>query len=67
MKILSYHPVIEISKSSIENFINVKKETWAASFTQSNIKTFGTVDLWNIQRQRKSRVQKRIFSQACLQ
>ena len=49
------HPLMAISKLQVEELTKLQKETLAVEF---NKKTFGTVDLWNIQRQRKTRTQK---------
>ena len=51
----SNHPLLAISKQQVEELTKVEKETLAIGF---NKKTFRTVDLWNIQRQRKTRAQK---------
>jgi hypothetical protein len=60
----SNYPLIEISKQQVENLIKVEKETLAVGFTK---KTFRTVDLWNIQRQKKqTSIEKRMPGQANL-
>lgn len=60
MKKQSNYPLIEMSKQEVSNLVKEEKETLAVEYT--GIKSFGTVDLWNIERQRKSRTQKRMFS-----
>ncbi|MEO5889283.1 MAG: hypothetical protein ABIQ31_03475 [Ferruginibacter sp.] len=54
----SNYQVIEISKQAVADLIKVEKETLAVDFTK---KTFRTVDLWNIQRQRKTRDKNRMI------
>jgi len=51
----SNYPLIAISKQQVEELTKVEKETLATGFSK---KAFGTVDLWNIQRQRKARTQR---------
>ena len=48
----------EVSKNELENLNTVVNETIAYSHS-ANQKTFTTADLWNIQRQQKSRTQRR--------
>ncbi|MCW3093165.1 MAG: hypothetical protein JWP81_4234 [Ferruginibacter sp.] len=62
----SNYPLIEISKQQVENLCKEQKETLAIEFADGKNKSFGTVDLWNIERQRKTRSQKRILSLANL-
>lgn len=59
----SNYPLIELSKQQVENLIKDEKEMVALDFINSDNKIFTTVDLWNIQRQRKRRVTKRTLSQ----
>jgi hypothetical protein len=54
----SNYPVIEISKQAVDELTREQKETLATGFINGNDKTFRTVDLWNIQRQIKPRMQK---------
>jgi hypothetical protein len=56
MKQQSNFPFIEISKQEIEQLVKVEHEKLAVGFHK---KIFRTVDLWNIQRQRKVREPKR--------
>lgn len=51
-----------ISKVSLENLTIVVKETLAIGFKQPTAKIFTAADLWNIQRQGKSRIQRTIFA-----
>lgn len=55
----SNYPLVELSKQQVENLIKDEKEIVAVDFFNGNNKIFGTVDLWNIQRQRKIRIPKR--------
>jgi hypothetical protein len=48
-----------ISTEQLENLTSVVNETSAPAFNPSKSKTFNVVDLWNIQRQGKSRIQRR--------
>lgn len=48
-----------ISTEMVENLTTIVKETLATGFNQSKSKTFTAADLWNIQRQGKSRTQRR--------
>lgn len=65
MKKQSNYPLTDICKQLVENLNKGEKnETLAVGFL--NNKTFSTVDLWNIQRQRKPRVEKRMLSLANL-
>ena len=53
MKMQSTNLFEEISKTTKDNLIAQAEETLAKGF-ESKTKTFGSVDLWNIHRQRKS-------------
>ncbi|MEO7767651.1 MAG: hypothetical protein ABIS01_09505 [Ferruginibacter sp.] len=55
------YPLVEIGKQLAEKCIKEEKEKFAIGFSGKN-KPFGTVDLWNIERQRKTRGQKRMLS-----
>ena len=59
----SNNPLIKISKQQVENLLKIQDETLAVSYSK---KTFRTVDLWNIQRQKKVRLQKRMPGQTYL-
>jgi hypothetical protein len=48
-----------ISTEQVKNLTSVVKETLAIDFNYSKNKTFTAADLWNIQRQGKSRIQRR--------
>jgi hypothetical protein len=53
--------VNELSKSEMENLTNVTHETIAFELAPSNNIIFTAADLWNIQRNLKSRNQRRYF------
>ena len=61
MKKSLQYPFTEISKQAVASLTKIEQETLA-----TGKKTFGTVDLWNIQRQRRDREQKRIPAQVSL-
>ena len=48
-----------ISSTVVENLTTIVKETLANGFNAPKSKTFTSADLWNIQRQGKSRTQRR--------
>lgn len=48
-----------ISSEMVENLTTIVKETLANGFTAAKNKNFTAADLWNIQRQGKSRTQRR--------
>ena len=50
-----------LSNSQIENLTREVKETIAFEPGAAVSKTFTTADLWNIQRQARTRVQRRFF------
>ncbi|MEJ7587643.1 MAG: hypothetical protein WKI04_08785 [Ferruginibacter sp.] len=49
-----------ISSKMVENLTNVVKETLATEFNQPANKIFTAADLWSIQRQRRTRTQRRL-------
>ena len=53
MKMQSQNLFIEISKITSENLTAAVEESLAKGFDNNKTKTFSTVDLWNIQRQRR--------------
>ena len=55
--------LIKISKQQVEDLLTIQDETLAVSYSK---KTFRTVDLWNIQRQKKVRLKKRMPGQTYL-
>lgn len=58
----SLHSLVnELGKSEIENLTKVIHETIAFELVQSNNIIFTAADLWNIQRNLKSRNQRRYF------
>ena len=48
-----------LNEEQVNNLTKVVNETIATDFNMSNSKTFTAVDLWNIHRQGKSRIQRR--------
>ena len=48
-----------ISKAQVEKLTSIINETLATGFHNAKSKIFTTADLWNIQRQGRSRVQRR--------
>lgn len=48
-----------LNEEQVNNLTKVVNETIAADFNVSISKTFTAADLWNIQRQGKSRIQRR--------
>jgi hypothetical protein len=48
-----------ISKTHVKNLTREVKETLAVDFEHNPNKTFCVADMWNIQRQRKNRTQRR--------
>jgi hypothetical protein len=53
---------IQMSTQQLENLTSVVKETLAIGFCQPNNKKFTAAELWNIQRQGRSRIQRRMFA-----
>ena len=51
-----------ISKQEVENLTTQVSETVAIGFNAPAKPSFGSVDLWNIYRQRRSFVSKRSFA-----
>jgi hypothetical protein len=52
----------QISKQEVKQLTTQVKETIATDLNNHSRKTFGAVDMWNIQRQRKSFTRSRIFA-----
>ena len=48
-----------ISTETVKNLTTMVKETLATDFTYAKNKIFTAADLWSIQRQGKSRIQRR--------
>ncbi len=61
MKKQSENLFTQISKAEAENLSQQVKETIAIGFNNSQCKTFGSMDLWNIHRQRKTLAGRRQF------
>ncbi|MEO5892398.1 MAG: hypothetical protein ABIQ31_19270 [Ferruginibacter sp.] len=59
MKKQSNNLFAAISTQMVENLTTVVKETLATGFNQPKGKIFTAADLWNIQRQNRSRTQRR--------
>ncbi|MEP7107554.1 MAG: hypothetical protein ABI760_06215 [Ferruginibacter sp.] len=53
---------VQMSVAQLENLTGVVKETLANGFDQPNNKIFTAAELWNIQRQGKRRIERRIFA-----
>jgi hypothetical protein len=51
-----------ISKTQVKKLTREVKEILAADFSCNQNKTFCVADMWNIQRQGKSRTQRRCFT-----
>jgi len=51
----------QISKTEVDNLTTQVKETLAMGLTQNSSKVFSAAELWNIQRQRRTFVQRRAF------
>ncbi|MEO7768526.1 MAG: hypothetical protein ABIS01_13945, partial [Ferruginibacter sp.] len=62
MKRQSYSLFNQMSKEQTGELTTMVKETLAEGFYQLKTKTFTAADLWNIQRQVKSRISRKIFS-----
>lgn len=52
----------ELNKTSVENLAQEVKETLAIGHAQTGSKPFGSIDLWNIHRQRRNLSQRRQFA-----
>jgi len=49
----------QINKESVDQLTNIVKETIATGISKVTNRTFSAADLWNIQRQKKSFIQRR--------
>ncbi|MEO8769023.1 MAG: hypothetical protein ABI402_03030 [Ferruginibacter sp.] len=56
MKMQSQNLFTQISKTTSGNVTTQVAETFAKGFNNNQAKTFRTVDLWNIHRQRRTTV-----------
>ena len=61
MKTQSANFFNEISKAQMVSLTSEVKETLALDHIEKNGRIFSAVDVWNIQRQKKSRIQRRFF------
>ena len=61
MKKQSSNLFTAMSKTAVENLSQEVKETLATGIA-GNHKTFTTIDMWNIHRQRKTMAQRRQFA-----
>lgn len=52
----------QLNKTALENLTQEVKETLATGFGGSQTKTFSSVDLWNIHRQRRTLSSRRQFA-----
>ena len=59
MKKQSNTPFAQISRENFKNLTVIVKETLGTCTTTNARKIFSVADLWNIQRQRKSFIQRR--------
>ena len=59
MKTTSNNCFAQISSTTLEALTKEVKETIATDCLQNQHKNFSAAELWNIQRQRKTRVQRR--------
>ncbi len=57
----SFNKFAQIEPITLEELTKEVKETLAPANILSQHKTFSSVDLWNIQRQAKQRVQRRFI------
>jgi hypothetical protein len=62
MKKLSNTLFTQMSLEQLEILTTVVKETLATGLVQPKRKIFSAADLWNIQRQGKTRIQRRTFA-----
>ena len=51
----------QLSTKQMENLTDVVRETLAIDFCQPTARIFTAADLWSIQRQGKSRLQRRYY------
>lgn len=61
MKKQSTSLLTQISTEELKNLTSIVKETTAADFTNPKSKILNASDLWNIQRQGKSRLHGRFY------
>ena len=59
MKTQSTHLFNAISKADFVNLISEVKETLDAGFEEKRSKIISAADVWNIQRQKRNRIQRR--------
>ncbi len=52
----------QLTKVQFEDLTSIVAETLAGGFNSSKTKVFTAADLWNIQRQGKSRIQRRTIA-----
>ena len=62
MKMQSTSLLTEISAEQLENLTTLVNETLATCFDYPKSKIFTAAELWNIQRQSKSRIPRRMFA-----
>ncbi len=59
MKMQSTRLLAPLSQESVINLTTEVKEILAAGYKKGKDRILSTADLWNIQRQRKARIQRR--------
>lgn len=61
MKMQSNRLLSPLNEESITNLTSEVKEVLATGFKKTQERILSTADLWNIQRQRKPRIQRRFI------
>jgi hypothetical protein len=61
MKTQNKNTAVNIEKTAIESMHQETKETIATNMTTANNKSFSSAELWNIQRNMRTRTGRRYF------
>jgi hypothetical protein len=61
MKTQNKNTAANIEKTAIESMYQETKETIAINMTTANNKSFSSAELWNIQRNMRTRIGRRYF------
>ena len=61
MKTQNKNTAVNIEKTAIESMYQETKETIATNMTTANNKSFSSAELWNIQRNMRTRTGRRNF------
>jgi hypothetical protein len=61
MKTLNKNTAVNIEKTVIESMYQETKETIVTNMTTANNKSFSSAELWNIQRNMRTRTGRRYF------